>query len=123
MIVLVRFATPLYPPKFTTNGTPAILDSIISSSEDAPLVALTIALLALIAFLKPSLIASAVLEAPLPKVNTSPLTAILCVPVAAPETLIVFFCLATTGFAAIPDGRPKVTEAVDGLIVEAPLKL
>ena len=75
--VLERFATPLYPPKFTSKGTPATSAVKINSPELAPLLAVTIALLALIAAIRPFLICSAVLLAALPKVNTSPLIAIL----------------------------------------------
>ena len=76
--VLVRFATPLYPPKFTSNGVPATFAVNTNCPEPPPSVAITATgLLLLIKPLRPSLIALAVLDAPVPKVKTSPLIAIL----------------------------------------------
>ena len=76
--ILVRFATPEYPPKLTLNGIPATLAVKTNCPEPAPSVAFTATeALALINPLRPFLIALAVLDAPVQKVNTSPLMAIL----------------------------------------------
>ena len=114
--VLVRLETPLYPPKLTANGVPGTLAVKTNCPEPAPLEVFTATEpLASIKLLRPFLMALAVLEVPSPKVNTSPLIAILWVPVAAPVTFIVLTCATSVRLALIPFGRPKTFHAV-GLI-------
>ena len=74
--VFVRLETPLYPPKLTANGVPGTL--AVKTNCPATISVLTATEpLASIKLLRPSLMALAVLEVPSPKVNTSPLIAIL----------------------------------------------
>ena len=98
------------------------MDEVRSKALEPLLVTLTGTVpLEFIAVTKPSLNCVAVLDVSSPKLKISPFIARLWVPVAVPDTDILFIWATLFGFTSIPAGTPIADSSVGLIVVALPL--